>query len=159
MRLVLLAAIWGGSYALLRIAAPVLGGIATMWTRIAVGGVTMLALAFVLSRELEWGRWKWRYLMVGVFNTALPFALISWAMMRLPAGYGAILNACAPFFTVFFSAWMLKEHIGRGQWLGLALGLAGVLLIVQRGPLQATPDILLAVGACILATASYGFIN
>jgi drug/metabolite transporter (DMT)-like permease len=159
IRLILLAAIWGGSYALLRLVAPVLGGIGTMWTRIAVGGVAMLLIAFVLSGNLEWRRWKWRYLIVGIFNTALPFALISWAMARLPAGYGAILNAAAPFFTVFFSYAILKERLGKPQWLGMLLGVAGIGAIVRLGPVQVTPEVLTAIAACIAATASYGFIN
>ncbi|MBL8519054.1 MAG: EamA family transporter [Betaproteobacteria bacterium] len=159
LRLLLLAAIWGGSYALLRIVAPVLGGIGTMWTRIAVGGVAMLLIAWVLSRDLEWRRWMGRYLMVGLFNTALPFALISWAMARLPAGYGAILNACAPFFTVFFSQAILKERIAPAQWLGMGLGVAGIAAIVRLGPVDVTPDTLAAIAACIAATMSYGFIN
>lgn len=159
IRLLVLAALWGGSYALLRLVAPVLGGVGTMWTRISVGGAAMLVIAFALSRDLEWRRWKWRYLMVGVFNTALPFTLISWAMVRLPAGYGAILNACAPFFTVFFSFVLLKERVGRSQWLGMLLGVAGIGAIVRLGPVSITPGTLAAVLACVAATMSYGFIN
>lgn len=158
-RLVLLAAIWGGSYALLRVVAPVLGGIGTMWTRISVGGVVMLAIAMAMARNLEWQRWKWRYLIVGIFNTALPFALISWAMVRLPAGYGAILNAAAPFFTVFFSHAILKERIGAPQWLGMALGALGIGAIVRLGPVNVSPHTMLAVLACVAATMCYGFIN
>jgi drug/metabolite transporter (DMT)-like permease len=159
VRLVLLAAIWGGSYALMRLVAPVFGGFGTMWTRIAIGSLAILAFALAMGTDLQFRRWYRHYLVVGLFNAALPFALIAWAMARLPAGYGAILNACAPFFTVFFAALLLKERIQPLRVAGMFLGVAGIALIVNLGPVQLDRDTLLAIGACILATMSYGFIN
>jgi drug/metabolite transporter (DMT)-like permease len=79
-------------------------------------------------------------------------------MKSLPAGYGAILNAMAPFFAALFAAWMLAERLTMWRLLGMALGLAGVGIIINLGPIPLTIETLTAAAACITATCLYGFI-
>ena len=57
VRLVSLAAIWGGSYAFMRVLAPVFGGIGTMWLRISIAGVVLLAYALATREDLQFRKW------------------------------------------------------------------------------------------------------
>jgi drug/metabolite transporter (DMT)-like permease len=159
LRLVLLAAIWGGSYALMRVVAPVFGGVGTMWLRIGIAGVALLIYAKITKTDLSFGKFWKQYLFIGLMSSAIPFSLIGFAMKTLPAGYGAMLNATSPFFGALFAAIILHERLTAIRVLGMAIGFVGVGMIVNLGPLQLTSDVAIAAGACVLATASYGYIS
>ncbi len=158
LRLVALAAIWGGSYCFMRAVAPVFGGVGTMWLRISIAAVVLLLYALAAREDLQFGKWWKQFLFIGCLNSALPFALIAYAMQTLPVGYGAILNAIAPFFAALFAAKMLGERLTGLRLFGMVLGFVGVAIIINLGPLPLTGSVLLATTACIAATCCYGFI-
>lgn len=157
-RLLLLAALWGGSYAFMRVVAPVFGGFGTMWLRISIAGVALLGFALLTREDLQFRLWWKKYLFLGLLNSALPFGLIAFAMKTLPAGYAAILNAIAPFFAALFAARMLDERLTPPRMLGMLLGFIGVVLVMNLGDLALTRETLTAVAAMVIATCSYGYI-
>lgn len=159
IRLLLLAAIWGGSYALMRVVAPVFGGVGTMWLRIGIAGVALLIYAKITKTDLSFSKFWKQYLFIGLMSSAIPFSLIGFAMKTLPAGYGAMLNATSLFFGALFAAIILHERLTAIRVLGMVIGFVGVGMIVNLGPLQLTSDVAIAAGACVLATASYGYIS
>jgi drug/metabolite transporter (DMT)-like permease len=159
IRLFALAAIWGGSYAFMRVVAPVYGGAGTSWLRVSIAGAALVAYATIMREDLQWQKFWKQYLLVGLMNSAIPFALIGYAMKTLPAGYGAIMNALAPFFGTLFAALILGEALTARRVAGLVIGFAGVATLVNLGPLELDRTVLLAIGACLLATVSYGFIS
>jgi drug/metabolite transporter (DMT)-like permease len=48
----------------------------------------------------------------------------------MPAGLSALIVGMQPLATALLSGWLLHERVTRRQWLGLVLGLAGVLLVI-----------------------------
>ena len=48
----------------------------------------------------------------------------------MPAGLTALIVSLQPVLTALFSQWTLGEQITARQWLGLALGLVGVTVVV-----------------------------
>ncbi|HTE50051.1 MAG TPA: DMT family transporter [Kofleriaceae bacterium] len=48
----------------------------------------------------------------------------------LPAGVAALVVGMQPLLTALGAGWLLDERVTRRQWLGLALGFAGVTLVV-----------------------------
>ena len=73
------------------------------------------------------------------------FVAISWG---LEAGVSALILGLQPIVTALFARWILGERLRLIQWMGMALGLAGVILIVVRKLDQGlgTPA---AVGVCV----------
>ncbi|MGQ0547865.1 MAG: DMT family transporter [Betaproteobacteria bacterium] len=51
--------------------------------------------------------------------------------LGMPAGVSALVTGLQPVFTAALGAALLGERTGPRQWLGLALGLAGVVLVVS----------------------------
>jgi drug/metabolite transporter (DMT)-like permease len=158
VRLISLGALWGGSYSFMRAVAPVFGGIGTMWLRISIAGIVLLAYALVTREDLQWAKWWKQYLFIGVMNSAVPFGLIAFAMKTLPVSYGAILNTMSPFFAALFAAMMLDERLSAPRVLGMVLGFVGVAVIINLGPIPLNTETLTAAAACVAATCSYGFI-
>lgn len=157
-QLLLIAAIWGGSYVLMRVIAPVYGGFGTMWLRMLLAGSALTLYATVRQENLQWRKYWKVYFFTGILGAALPFGFIAFAMKTLPAGYGAILNATTPFFAALFSALMLHERLTRPRLLGMAIGFIGISLIVNLGPIALSTPTLVAIGACLAATTCYGFV-
>jgi drug/metabolite transporter (DMT)-like permease len=50
----------------------------------------------------------------------------------MPAGASALITALQPILAAVLSGWLLGERTNARQWLGLALGIAGVALVVRE---------------------------
>ena len=55
-RLLLLSALWGGSFLFMRIAAPVLGPIVVAESRVLIAGLALLLYACALKKPMELDR-------------------------------------------------------------------------------------------------------
>lgn len=155
VRLILLAAIWGGSFLFVRMAVEAIGPLWLTQLRVGLAAVAMLIYARAAGFELDLAR-NWRaYLMLGVLNTALPWALYAWSGKYIGASYMAILNAAAPWFAAICGAIWLGEKLSWRKIAGLALGMFGVALLVGFGPIALSTELVLAVLACISATLCY----
>jgi drug/metabolite transporter (DMT)-like permease len=158
LRLVTLAALWGGSFLFLRITAPVLGPLFLAELRLALAAATLLAWGWMTGRQIQLaGRWR-SYLVIGAVNSAAPFALFAYAAVHLPASYSAVLNATSPLFGALFAALWLNERLTLRRMAGALAGMAGVALLVGFGPVALDANVILAAlaaigGACCYALA------
>ena len=155
-RLLLLAGLWGGSFAFIRVAAPALGPLWLAFLRVALAFLALFALALA-RRAVPSFSAHWRsYLVIGTANSALPFALFSFAELHVGASTAAILNATSPFFGALVGALWLSETLTRRTLAGMALGLVGVVVLVGWQPEPLSGDILWAMLACLGAALCYG---
>jgi len=51
--------------------------------------------------------------------------------LGLPTGVSALIVGMQPVLTAIIAVWLLKERVRTRQWLGLALGFAGLVLVVS----------------------------
>jgi drug/metabolite transporter (DMT)-like permease len=155
-RLLSLAALWGGSFAFIRVAVPTLGPIWLAESRVALAFAALFAVALMRHHVPSLAA-HWRAcLAIGTVNSALPFVLFSFAEQSISASNAAILNATSPFFGAIVAAAWLREPLGARRLTGMALGLAGVVFLVgwQAEPLSAST--LVAALACLAAALCYG---
>jgi drug/metabolite transporter (DMT)-like permease len=75
----------------------------------------------------------------------------------MPAGVSALITGLQPLVTAFLAGWLLREKVTLRQWLGLALGLAGVLLVVgERVAVTGMPVVAIVLAVLALASISFG---
>jgi drug/metabolite transporter (DMT)-like permease len=155
--LLLLASIWGGSYALIKVALD--GGVPWAWVaflRIAVGALVISAIAvrqvgIAAIRERLW--WTGP---IGAAQIALPFLLISWGERRLPSGLAGVLVATAPLFTALLAVRFVPDTaLGRRGLVGVGIGFVGVVLLFGAD-LSGSGDLVVAGLALVLAALGYG---
>lgn len=128
-RLVALAAIWGASFLFVRIAAPVIGPVATADLRMLIAGAALLLYYAVSGFDAQW-RLRWReYLAIGALNSAAPFLLYAYAALQLSVGLLAVLNATSPMWAALLGALLLREPLTPTRAAGLAIGMAGVAMV------------------------------
>jgi len=155
-RLLLLAGLWGGSFAFMRVAVPALGPLWLAFSRVALAFIALFALSLA-RRSVPPLFAHWRgYLMIGAVNSALPFALFCFAEQYISASAAAILNATSPFFGALTAALWLGEALTLRKLAGMGLGLAGVVVLVGWQPEPLSGMMLWATLACLGAALCYG---
>ena len=137
--LLLLAAIWGGSYLFIKVAVEdippaamteirlfVAAGLLTAYVAVRLGGGGAL-------RELR-AAWK-PCLVLGTINAALPMTLVAWGETHIDSSVAAIAQSSVPIFVVLLSLRFLPhEPLGVARISGLVIGLVGVALITGVHP-------------------------
>lgn len=162
---VLLAALWGASFLFMRLGAAEFGAIPTAGLRVGLAALFLLPTLLVRGVWTDLRRHARPILLVGLLNSAMPFALFAFAVVHIPTGLTAILNATVPM-TGALVAWLwLGERPDASRTLGLVIGFAGVALLVMgksgvdaSGLSMDTPSTmpLIAMGAVMAATLCYG---
>lgn len=157
IRLLLLSLIWGTSFMLMRIAAPVLGPLVTTFIRTMLGGITLYLFAQSRGIDFAWRRNARTYAIIGVTSTAIPFTLFAWSALHIPSAYMATMNALAPVFTALFGFLLLAERLTPTRIGAFLLGMLGVAVLVKAGPIAVTANVIWGVLASMAAALCYGF--
>jgi drug/metabolite transporter (DMT)-like permease len=132
----LAVSIWASWSAVTRLAVTTrLDAYDIAFLRFAAAGVVLLP--FVLRRGLARDRLGWFGLIVLVVTGGVPYVLLAAAGLRFaPAHHQAALNpGFMPLFVALIAAALLREQISVARAIGLALILAGAIIIVfGQGP-------------------------
>lgn len=132
VQIIVLGAIWGGAFTLIKVLVDDLSPVEIAAGRLALGAVAVFV--FLLLRGAV--RWPGLALLlpigaVAVLDTLVPYTLVGWAESRIDSGSAAVLISAMPLFTVMFAtATKRDETIGPLRLAGVAVGFAGVLLFV-----------------------------
>lgn len=156
LQLFLLAAIWGGSFLFMRMGAPVLGATWLVELRVGLAALFLTLVAILLKKAVSFRGVKKHFIILGFFNSVLPFMLFGYAAHTLSASLLSILNATAPIWGGLIMAIWYKEAISPKALLGMAAGICGVAILVGFDPVVLQPGSALAVGAAVMAAGSYG---
>lgn len=165
LEFIALAALWGASFLFMRLGAAEFGPVPTAGLRVALATLCLLPVFLKPGVRASFAA-RWRpILLVGLLNSGLPFLLFSFAVLHIPTGVSAILNATVPLSGAVVAWLWLKDRPGGSRVLGLVIGFIGVALLVlgktgvdTRGLVGAGGAALslAAMGACLLATLCYG---
>ena len=155
-RLLALSAIWGASFLFMRMGAPVLGPTLLIGCRVLFAALFLAIVGAALRKPLDLRRNAVHYLVLGLFNSALPFLLFAFAARTLSASLLSILNATAPIWGAVIGALWTRTALAPRSLLGLALGVAGVAMLVGFDPSALREGAPLAIALALSASLSYG---
>ncbi|MEJ7136982.1 DMT family transporter [Amphibiibacter pelophylacis] len=159
-QLVLLAAIWGGSFLFMRMGGGEFGPVALAGLRVIGAGLLLWPLLMLRGQTRHVWPHAGHILVVGLLNSALPFLCYAYATRHITAGASAIFNASTPLWSAVIAWLWLGDRLGRTRVLGLALGFGGVVALAgsraSGASGSALSELLLAVLACLAATMMYG---
>ncbi|MGB4344619.1 MAG: drug/metabolite exporter YedA [Moraxellaceae bacterium] len=154
--LIALYLIWGSTYLAMRLLVEGMPPLLSAGIRYSIAGT--LFFVFLKLRGAAWPSLRqWRDAgMVGVLlllggNGAVALAL----EQGVSSGMAALVVALAPLFALIFATMWGQAVQGR-DWLGIALGVAGIMLLNAGSVLSASPagTILLVMAALIWAFGS-----
>jgi drug/metabolite transporter (DMT)-like permease len=155
-----LGLIWGTSFLWIKIAVSEVTPFVLVGLRTLLGALGLLAVIFISrTMRLRWAEirpWLGIFAVIGLFNVALPFVLISWSEQFISSGIASILNSTTPLFTIILAPLFLSDdRFTRAKFTGLVVGFAGVLVLFLQELAVGWNANLLALGVMLLATFSY----
>lgn len=153
-----LGLIWGATFMVVAIALEGYGPLTVACARTTLGAAALLLLMWVLKRPLPaFTPIMRRYLIaIGLLNTALPFALLSWGQQYVPSAFAGISMAALPLFVLPLAHVFTDEKMNLRNTLGVILGFIGAIVLIGPGVMRLGTGLEpLGQIACICASISY----
>jgi len=156
-----LCLVWGSTWLVIREGLADLPPYTALTARFLLAGVVFAFVANPLARLEGGARPTWRLsLLHGLGILAVPYAIIYWVETVLPSGLVSVLWSIFPMLTAVAAHFMLPaERMAPRQWLGLAVGFAGVGLmfatdVAALGPAAVPAALLLLLSPAVSAVAT-----
>ncbi len=146
--------IWGASFLFIAEGLRAIGPNGLTLVRILVGFVT---LGLIPSARAPVSRSDWPAIaLLGLLWLAFPLSMFPFAEQRVSSALTGMLNGANPLFTAIVAAGLNRRAPSRAVAAGLAVGLAGTVLIAwpSLGEGRSSVEGILMI---LAAVASYGF--
>lgn len=119
---------------LIKVAVESLGAFVLVSIRIGLAAIIFAIFMWATGRKLPTrGPELGAMIFVGIFNTTVPFTLISWGETRIDSGLATVLNATVPLFNLMIAHYVLAdERLNLYKILGLVVGFLGVVVLMSR---------------------------
>ncbi len=130
--------VWGSTYLVMRIAVEHLPPMLMGSIRFTVAGSILLAWSAARGATWPTARQWLAALPIGVLLFAGGNGFVAIAETEVSSGIAAVVCATMPLWMAVFSSLAGERPSGR-EWLGVALGLAGVGILVSGAEMAAAP--------------------
>lgn len=139
----------------------IVGSVPPLWMNFMRWTLAALLLAPLGWRVLRDGRQirqRWPYLLavgllgVGAYNSLQYLALVTTTPLNV-----TLIGSSMPVWMLLIGVTVYRERTRAAQWLGAALSLAGVVLVIGRGDPRLLRDVHLVPGDLYILAATIGF--
>ena len=130
--LLILGALWGSSYLLIRVTVAEVPALTLVAGRLLLGAAILWILVRLSGRRMPRSRSLWgAYAVMGILSGAVPWTLISWGEQYISSGLASLLQATMPLFTVMLAHFLATdEPITWRKVSGVLIGFLGVLALM-----------------------------
>ncbi len=123
--------LWSTGFLGARGAMPYAEPFSFLGLRFTLAAILLAALIVILSTKRLTGREIGVAMVAGFLIHGLYLGGVFWSVHNgLPAGISALIAGMQPLITALMAMALLGERVTQRQWIGLAAGLAGVLLVL-----------------------------
>lgn len=151
-----LGMIWGGTFMAVSVALTGYGPLTVACARTTLGAIMLLAVMVALKRPLPGNDVLPFVVWIGVLNSAIPFALLSWGQQYVSSAFAGISMAALPLFVLPLAHLFSDEKMSMDKGIGVTVGFSGALILIGPGVLRiGTGWEPLGQFACLLAALSY----
>jgi drug/metabolite transporter (DMT)-like permease len=157
--LLLLALVWGCSFYFVAVALRELPPLTIIAVRVTIAAAVLHAVIRFMGIALPLSKEAWAsFAIMAVINNVIPFTLLTWGQTQVASGVASILNATTPIFTTLIAhIATVDERLTINRASGVALGVAGIIVMVGGSVLGAMTQDFAGELAILAAAASYGF--
>ena len=159
--LIILGAVWGSSFILMKLGMEPVDGFPTL-SHVQVAGLRMSIAALVMLpfaiRSIKLLKTKSApyLLIVGLCGNFIPSYLFTYAGTGLSSGFCGILNSFTPIFTVIIALIAFKTKVHWLQVIGILIGTVGIISLITSGGQVTLVNSPSHIGAILIATLLYG---
>ena len=149
-----MVAIWGYSWVVMKIGLRHARPLDFAALRVGIGSVLLFAIVRARGGHFALARYRMAVLL-GFLQVALFVMLTQLALWFAGPGRTSVLVFTMPFWMIVLAHFILRERMRGPQWLAVALGFAGLVLIVEPWRLTNLAGSLLAIaGGAVWAIAA-----
>jgi len=147
--------IWGSTYLAIYYAVSAIPPLYTAGLRHVIAGTILLAWAWAKGQRPTWPQIR-AGIVLGFFFFLVGHGTLHWAETKVSTGLASLLIASEPIW-VFLMACAAERRWRMNSWLfsGVALGLAGVALLMGRDVLSAGRGAFLGAAAILVGAISW----
>lgn len=129
---VLFVLMWATGFVVARLSAPHADPLTFLSIRFPIAGVLFAVIAMLMRAPWPDPRRAFHAAVAGMFLHGGYLGPVYWAVAHgMPAGVSALIVGLQPLMTAILAAGIVKEKISLRHWIGLAVGIAGVALVVS----------------------------
>lgn len=153
----ILAALWGASFAFIKLGVATIPPLTLIAARSLIAALVLLAIMRHQRIAIPNAPAIWRLFVVQTaINTVIPYILVAYAERTVEASLATILSSTSPIFA-FLMTWTLTRHeaVTWRKAFGVVAGLSGTCLIVGTQAVRGLGYELFAQLALVLASISY----
>ena len=127
----LFVVLWATGFVVARLSAPHADPLSFLAIRFPIAGLLFAGIAAALGAPWPGRKAAFHAAMAGAFLHGGYLGPVYWAVAHgMPAGVSALIVGLQPLMTAILAAWIVKEAISLRHWIGLAVGILGVALVV-----------------------------
>lgn len=152
-----LALAWGLSFLVLVRVVQAFGWVGAVTFRAFVAAITLIAVAALTRRRLDFSFGPGKLAVVGATTVAGQLIGLSYGTPRIGTAMSAILVAGIPLFSMLISRLWGLERFSGGRLLGLALGFLGIVLLVGFPVAPVTRNFIGGCAACVFGALCAAF--
>lgn len=130
--------LWGVSFLMNEIILQTIPPFSFVAGRNLLVAIPLLTILYARGGHLPSTLSAWKpYIVIGLFDNAIPFVLVAWGQLYIESGLTTILISLIPLFTVFLAHFFsYDERLNRHKGLGVLLGLLGIVVLIGPSALR-----------------------
>jgi drug/metabolite transporter (DMT)-like permease len=135
--LLLLGILWGIPYALTKLALSSIPPITMVAARVTLAALVLwLVVVFRRKVAYDWRQYIGSLFFQGAVSCAIPYTLIALGQQTVDSALAAVLNSTTPLFVCLIGVvWLRQDAPSAERWVGVALGLGGVVIVAGSSAL------------------------
>ncbi len=160
LQILLLSAIWGISFLLIRVAGESFPPLWIAVMRSGLGALLLWTVLLVNGKRPAPRKYLPYLLLVGLFNNAIPFTCFAWGERVVPSNIAGVLNATTPIWTLLIGMAVTRVRPLVNVLLGVALGFGGVVMVVLHQSAAADASVTRSVylfGVLVISVGALGY--
>ncbi len=134
--ILILYVVWGSTYLAIRVAVVTIPPFVMAAARFGIAGLVMLVAVAIVRRGTihRPSRREWRdTFIIGALLMGGGMGMVAWAEQTVPSGIAGVLVAMMPVWVAVFGRIFFGERLPAMAYGGIAIGMAGVVLLVGHG--------------------------
>jgi drug/metabolite transporter (DMT)-like permease len=153
--------IWGSTFVVTKGINDQVQPFTLAFVRVAIGALVLLGCAFVRQARggahSSWSALPWGTMItMGLIGVVLYYAVFNYSLVYTSASQGALVQSCIPAMTALVAVVWLREHASALRWTGIALSMAGILIVFSGADAQSGSGSLLGNVLMFISAALWG---
>ncbi len=125
---------------------------------ITAGSILLFLTSFFTPIKVTWSQFK-NLLFAGFMLFGIGNGLVTWALQYVHSGITALVIAFEPLLVAILLWQMKNERPQTNTWIGIALGIIGMVLLVGQPELVSSREWIIGLVFIIIANLAWGYVS